>query len=847
MKRFIGALLALLLCLSVAVAQDSTPVDLPAEDGELSGQLLEHDSRMIMYIPFPVSITLDGTLGDRDGIPYETVTAGTMTSPDPAENGSFQFALASDAENIYLYMVMPDSTIVTGEHGENYWNEDSLEFYFNFTDDLSRTSYTDGVFQVNINPGNIGNTDPEAITLTGMNSSQSNVSAYVFPTADGWGFEAAIPIPESITVEHGAEIGFQAHANGSSGGDRDVKLIWSAFDSADTSYQNPSVFGTGMFYEVGNLDVPEVSARIETAENIETIEVSDMQEISVNQVGYLVNAPKYAMYANQGTVQTTWILKDDASGEAVKSGYTDVILNDSASGDTIQVADFSEFTTPGTYRIQINDALSSPFTIGDSIYEQLVIDAGRYFYLNRSGIELLPEFAGEDYARPAGHVTDNNVTCYKGTDAEGNSWDGCDYVLDAAGGWYDAGDYGKYVVNAGISVWTLLNLYERMPNVYPDESLNIPESGDGISDILSEARWEMEWMLSMQVPEGHPQAGMVHHKLHDLEWEGMPMMPPTEFDNNNEFTSGNGRYVYPPSTAATYNLAATAAQCARLWRDIDSDFADRCLDAAITAFAAGQSNPIALAGNTPGAGGGNYDDNDISDELFWAAAELYITTEDEQYVDAMNSTGHLARFAGQNANGAMSWGATGALGAFSLVLHDADLPQVDTLKAQIISTADNFLAIIDSEGYRVPISRYDWGSNSSVLNNAITLAYAYDLTGEDKYFYGMAESMDYILGRNPLAFSYVSGYGERSMQHPHHRVWANDPSNGYPAPPAGVVAGGPNAEPSDPTALEEAQLDAGPSRRYVDLIGSWSTNEVTINWNAPLVWVVAYIDQVSNP
>ena len=801
---------------------------------------IENIPQQVVYIPFSVAIEVDGNLDDWDGIPFEIVETGPSTSINPAENGSFEFALVADSDAVYLAMTMVDATIVTGEHGTAYWNEDSLEFYFNFTEDIFRNNYSDDVFQVNINPGNIGNEDANDLAITGTNSSQANISGYVFATDDGWGFEVAIPIPDGVSVGHGTEIGFQAQANGSSGGDRDVKLIWSAGDTNDTSWQDPSVFGIGMFYELGNTDIPEVSTRPVAVEVVIT------PDVSINQVGYFIDAPHFGMLANQGSTATAWALIDAETNEMVYAGSTGRAIEDVASGDVILVADFSEFDVPGTYRLMVNSTVSSPFTIGNTIYTDLVVDSARYFYLNRSGIELLPEFAGEDYARPAGHITDNTVTCYRGTDLGGVTWDGCDYVLDSAGGWYDAGDYGKYVVNGGISLWTLLNLYERLPDAYNDGSLNIPESGNGVSDILDEARWEMEWLLSMQVPEGHPQAGMVHHKLHDLEWEGMPLLPPTEFDNNNEFDSGNGRYVYPPSTAATYNMAATAAQCARIWQGIDDDFADRCLNASIIAFQAGLDNPIALAGNTPGEGGGNYDDTTITDELFWAAAELYITTGDQQYLDAMNTTVHLNLFAGLGLNSAMFWGDTASLGALSLVLHDVDLPEIAELSEQIIITANTYLETISNEGYRVPITEYEWGSNSSVLNNAIILAYAYDITGDSSYLYGVTDSMDYLLGRNALAFSFISGYGERAMTNPHHRVWGNNPDSGFPAPPAGVVAGGPNANPTDPTALEEANLEAGPARRYVDLLGSWSTNEVTINWNAPLVWITAYLNNTYN-
>lgn len=824
----------------VAEEENFPVIALPSSSGDMlvnPADMVAHISRQVMYIPFPVGITLDGDLSDWNGIPFEVVDRGTMTSTNLAENGFYQWALAADENNLYIYMVMPDATIVTGEHGTDFWNEDSMEFYINFSGNLSRTSFGEGVFQVNINPGNIGNTDPKGLVYTGVNASQSNFEAYVFRIEGGWGFEALVPIPDNLEVAHGLEIGVQTHANGSSGGGRDVKLIWSSKDTSDTSYQNPSVFGRGLFYEMGNSDIPQPSTGEGEAPIVAIIE----PDVAVNQVGYFADAPHFGMLVAQGNYSTAWSLIDTQTNEMVYAGLTGMPIQDEASGDLVYIIDFSRFTTPGTYRLMINSIQSDPFTIGNNLYDQLAIDSARYFYLNRSGIELLPEFAGENYARPAGHLTDDNVTCYRGTDPQNVTWDGCDYTLNARGGWYDAGDYGKYVVNGGISLWTLLNIYERLPEAYPDSSLNIPESGNGLSDILDEARWQMEWLLSMQVPEGYPQAGMVHHKLHDLQWEGFPSLPHTEFDNNNDFNEGNGRYVFPPSTAATYNLAATAAQCARIWRGIDDDFADRCLNAAITAFNAGMTNPIAIAGNTPGAGGGNYDDTNITDELFWAAAELFITTGDEQYYQAMLTTPYLGVFGGVGKDSAMYWGDVASLGALSLILHNSDLAEMASLRDQVVATADEYVAKIQSEGYRLPIRQYEWGSNSAVLNNAIILAYAYDITGDAQYLHGVTESMDYLLGRNALAFSFISGYGARAMTNPHHRFWSNNPGSGYPAPPPGVVAGGPNAAPSDPIALQNAELEMGPARRYVDMSGSWSTNEVTINWNAPLVWVVAYL------
>lgn len=828
MKRIIFLLIWLLVASSVtAGAQDflSPP--------EITGE--------VVYIPFSAAITLDGKLDDWQAVPFATVDRGTATSSDPAENGSLSFALVADETNLYIVMTMPDANIITGKHGMDFWNEDSLEFFLNLSEDLNRTSYGAGVFQVNLNPGDMGNTDPAGITVTGTNSSQSDVQAFVFKTDDGWGFEAAVPLP--FEPEHGREIGFQAQANGASQANRDVKLIWSRFDTEDQSWQNPSLFGRGLFVEIGRTDIPMASERMDSAQ-VEVEEAAPARTVNVNQLGYLPDAPKYGMIAGTGEQRTVWSLLDADTDETVAAGTTTAGRLDEASGDRVQMADFSKVTAPGTYILVIDNVRSAPFRIGSDLYGSLKLDALRYFYLNRSGIELDAEHAG-DWARSAGHVSDDTVTCFRGRDAQGTQWDGCDYTLNARGGWYDAGDYGKYVVNGGISVWTLQNLYERLPDVFGNGTLNIPESGNGIPDILDEARWEMEFLLAMQVPEGQPQAGMAHHKLHDEQWSGLPLLPPETFDNN---APGQGRYLMPPSTAATLNLAATAAQCARIWKDVNADFAGRCLQASETAWRAASDNPVFNYGNIPGQGGGNYDDADVDDEFYWAAAELFITTGKEEYRKFVQDSPFFNRFPGDGASDAtpMNWGSTAALGTISLAMLADNLPdgEMAALRAQIIEAADRYLDIINGQGYRVSLrpSMYYWGSNSDVLNNAIILALAHDFTQDARYLHGVSESMDYLLGRNALGISFVSGYGANAVQHMHHRFWANQPEQGFPPPPPGAVSGGPNVNPTDPVALEANLLERAPARRFLDDIGSWSTNEITINWNAPLAWVAAYLD-----
>ncbi|NDJ75204.1 MAG: hypothetical protein GYB65_03005 [Chloroflexi bacterium] len=248
MKRLflLITLLSLVAVPGLSLAQDGGDNELvpPGEPGEY------------LYIPFPVGITVDGDISEWEGVPFYTVEQGPMLSPDPAENGSFTFAVAADADNFYITMTMPDQNIIAGQHGNEFWNEDSLEFYINASGNFWSRVYLDGMYQVNINAADIGNTDPAALTLTGVRADTLSVNGFVFETEDGWGFEAAVPLANLIEVTHGTEIGFQAQANGASERDRNVKLIWSNADTGDSSWQNPSVFGRGLFYEIGQTDVP---------------------------------------------------------------------------------------------------------------------------------------------------------------------------------------------------------------------------------------------------------------------------------------------------------------------------------------------------------------------------------------------------------------------------------------------------------------------------------------------------------------------------------------------------------------------------------------------------------------
>lgn len=568
--------------------------------------------------------------------------------------------------------------------------------------------------------------------------------------------------------------------------------------------------------------------------------------VRVNELGYLPHRRKLAVVVHSSNSPEAFTVSD-AKGNKAFEGKTILFGKDPDSGDSVQLADFSALQTPGTgYVLRVGNDSSYPFDIRPDLYKTLKYDALAYFYHNRSGIPIeMPYARDARWARPAGHLGDKHIACAPKS--------GCNYSLDVSGGWYDAGDHGKYVVNGGISVWTLLNEYERAQHAgtagsFADGKLAIPESHNGVPDLLDEARWELEFLLKMQVPEGQPKAGMAHHKIHDEAWTALAT-PPAEAEKKVK------RYLRPPSTAATLNLAAVAAQCARVYKTVDAAFAARCKKAAERAWTAARQNPSVFAPKSDSVGGGPYDDTNVSDEFYWAAAELFITTGSQVYRDFVLASPHHAAIElhpGGDSGGAaaaMTWQSTAALGTISLALVPSALGQsgMDAERKKVIAAADQFVGFASHQGYRIPMKSdegYPWGSNSVVMNNLIVEALAYDFTKNAKYLDSVVEGMDYILGKNPLAKSYVTGYGENPLQNPHHRFWSHQANPALPSPPPGAVSGGPNSALQDPYAQAAGIKGSPPQKCYLDNIESWSTNEITINWNAPLAWLTAFIDEL---
>lgn len=567
--------------------------------------------------------------------------------------------------------------------------------------------------------------------------------------------------------------------------------------------------------------------------------------IRVNGVGFAPGASKRAIVESAASQPLAWTV-ETATGEVLLRGKSVRYGPDAASGKPIHRVDFSALRTAARDLRIVVGMRSPPFTIAAHPYRGLAKDALAYFYHNRAGTPIDARLVGARWARLAGHPREV-AGCVSGRDGRGNDWPDCGYTLDVTGGWYDAGDHGKYVVNGGIATWTLLNLHEVRPAAHGDASLRVPETGNRVADLLDEARWEVEFLLKMQVPDGRrlslavgqPDArqplrftevdagGMAHHKVADARWTALPMRPDRDSER---------RVLHPPSTAATLNLAAVAAQCARIWRTLDPPFAARCATAAARAWAAAERNP-AIYAVADFTGSGAYGDSTLDDERFWAAAELYTTTRDARFLAMLERSAFLSQPAGEP-----GWGSVASLGLVTLALSDT--PLRDRARARIVAAADAWAAERDRTGFAIPFTstRFVWGSNSNLLNRAMLLALAHDWTHETRYRDAVVDTMDYLLGRNPIGRSYVSGYGSDPMRAPHHRFWAAALDPAYPPPPPGALSGGPNNTAMTDDVARTLKGRCAPMTCWADDARAYALNEVAINWNAPLAWVTTWLD-----
>ena len=551
--------------------------------------------------------------------------------------------------------------------------------------------------------------------------------------------------------------------------------------------------------------------------------------IKVNQVGYYPKEQKVAVI--EPCVKQKIFTLRDAKGKTVWKGRAVRNSVSPFTGKVRQVVDFSKVTGEGTYTLCAGNQRQQVI-IRNNAFAEVADKAMKAFYLQRMSMPIEKEYAGE-YARPMAHP-DNKVLVHPSAASEGRP---AGTVISSPYGWYDAGDYNKYIVNSGFTIGVLLQAYQ-MNKAYLDKmNLNIPESGDYMPDFLDEIMYNLKWMETMQDPAD----GGVYHKLTTPNFEGFVM--PSECHQQ--------RYVVQKTTQATLDFAATMTLAARIYGEYPAyrRFAGQALQMAERAYAWAVRNPHEYYNQDamnekyePKVFTGAYGDNNAEDEFFWAATELFLATGQNAYLE------QAKQFAPKDYS-VPTWGNVAGLGVQQWLNHSI-LNKVEDLGIDIQKMKSDLLAFCNDCISRIPTSSFHcphgnrtqdfpWGSNSEMCaGQGIALLYAYTLTADRKYLDAAISDADYLLGRNATGYCFVTGFGTKPVMHPHQRISHAD---GIEAPLPGFLAGGPNPGQQDRETCKTYPSDA-PDESYTDDMNSYASNEIAINWNAYLVGLMSWLD-----
>lgn len=540
--------------------------------------------------------------------------------------------------------------------------------------------------------------------------------------------------------------------------------------------------------------------KLEVKDASSAIEVSALPtyvNVAVNQMGYKPEDKKFAVVKTATTGDEEFIVCDASTNETVYAGKLGEVIHDYGADIDVRQADFSDFAEEGEYYIYTEEGASYSFGIYDNPYSDIYRDTVLMLYRQRCGIAVE---SGDVFDHPECHT--GNATIYGDTSGK---------TVDVSGGWHDAGDYGRYTVSTAKTIADLLNSYQDFG--VEDDEMGIPESGNGIPDILDEARVGLDWMLKMQDPE----TGGVYHKVTCAVFPET-IAPEEETDE---------LILAPISVTATADFAACLAKASVMYKDIDADFSTEALAAAEKAWDylsgldsfKGYKNPKEIVT-------GEYPDDKTLDERYWAAVELYLAG----YEDAKD---FVEKTDANDINEGLGWADVALYANYDLALSD-DAELAAKGKEQIVSNADVLLDQSTRTGYFLGFgSNFFWGSNMNVANQGELLYMAEKVTGDAAYGELAKHQLDYLLGTNALGYCFVTGYGTFSPENPHHR-----PSQVAGQAASGMLVGGPNKNLEDPYAIA-VLTEESPATSYVDNVQSYSTNEVAIYWNSPLIYLLA--------
>ncbi len=527
-----------------------------------------------------------------------------------------------------------------------------------------------------------------------------------------------------------------------------------------------------------------------------------MNNIYVNEVGYRPQDEKIAICKSKEAVSFQ-VLKEGK--ECVYSGNTEGGTYNPSSEDYEVLIDFSSVKEEGNYILTVGEETSVRFEIKETVYEDAIKALLRFFYLQRCGCELPKEYADE-YAHPVCHNTLARIY-------------GTEQFIEVSGGWHDAGDYGRYIVAAAVTLAALFHAIENDKSLL-DMDLHIPESGQALPDILAEIRYELEWMLKMQEQE----TGKVYHKVTCASFCGF-VMPEEETEE---------LIVCPFSLTATADFAACMAMAVKFYAPYDKAFADKLEKASKRAYAVMRT--IQVPGgflNPEGIVTGTYEDKYELDEQYWAAAELYKAFGDELYKTEFEN------YVNQEVMHGYGWEDVASFGniAYLTTEYPTDATVKEKLQKAVIDKADALMKKCKDNPYGISFDEKDyiWGSNMYIAENGSHLFDAYKMTGNEEYLKAAREHVHYVFGKNPCNVCFITGFGTNQVLNPHHR-----PSSAVEKAMPGMLIGGANSGLLDPDAVKDC-TGLAPAKCFTDKLLSYSTNEVTIYWNSALLMLMAQV------
>jgi endoglucanase len=529
---------------------------------------------------------------------------------------------------------------------------------------------------------------------------------------------------------------------------------------------------------------------------------NESPSIRLNTVGYLPAAAKQASIAAPGTNFMVVRLADQAN---VFAGAVTGPALDPDTQEQLYTADFSRLKQPGDYQLDVPGVgRSAPFRIAADVYREPYHTVMRGFYLWRCGTAVSGNYQGRTFAQGACHTNDAWLDFVGGGHTN----------KDGTRGWHDAGDYNKYTVNAGVTVGALFRAWEDFGPQLRRVRLDLPESGGKLPDFLAEVKWELDWLFTMQAPDGS-----VYHKLTTKRFGGF--IPPEQETDE--------RYFTPWGSEATADFAAMMAQAARIFRPYDPAYADRCLQAAQTSYRFLQAHPEYHKADQTGFSTGGYEVNvpnhregGVPQNRLWAAAELWETAGSPDVLLDLES--RITTVNGR-VTADFDWDETKNLGLITYLFSQRpgrNPALVSLVRSNLLAVADDIVQTAGRNGYQRPLgSRYYWGCNGGVARQTVLLTAADRLAPANPvYRAACLDALNHLFGRNCFGRSFVTGIGFQPPLHPHDRRntgnYLNNPWPGY-------LVGGPHPR----------------ATNWRDEQGDYRTNEIAINWNAALVYALA--------